>query len=112
MWFMEQKMIISDHIIEMHDEPTMTLFDEYFLNVSFFSNWAGADGSSCVLILVSKRNTFCSMNHIEKINSFQDIALFENSYMNVKTSSRLQACSASLHIIRNELREGQNLFQS
>ena len=52
------------------------------------------------------------MIHIEKINSFQDIALFEIPYITVKTRSRLQARSSSLYVARNYLTEGQKILKS
>ena len=96
-WLMGQFLFLFGHTIEIrvepaqlspaHLDPAMMLFDWPFQNRIFFSNAAGRAISLRASFIWSKTNIFCSTSHIEKINSFRDMALFENLYMTVKTRS-------------------------
>ena len=50
------------------------------------------------------------LSDIEKIKSFQDIALTKNSCMTVKTTSLLKDRGVLLRVTRNNLQERQNFF--
>ena len=123
MQFMEQKMFLFSHIIDIQDEPAqpdparpgLTQPDSTCCSGGVISETGfllqtlmGRHFITCVDYILKKKKNY-SLSHTEKIKSLRDIALFENPYMTVKTRSWLQARSTSLRVARNYLTEEQNL---
>ena len=84
----------------------------YFCNIFFLQTRMGRYFILGMDFMVKNKYFLSHKAHRKKINSFRDIALFEIPNITLKTSSRLQARSSSLHVTHNYHTEGQSLIKS